>query len=371
MKPWALGPYQLIQHADGHFKEGKDIDRKIAIIGFDNSIELCIDVFVNLHPRFRENYQIKKDDIPKILQNYHTKMDFLDNYLKEKNESIGISVDEIIWYHTLRNELYHSGNGMVPELLIVKNIREGAVKIFEYLFKEKYEEDIDNIEKITDKPVIGNSDKMIFISQWINLESKMRELHNLLSNGETPSRKSLLFIWDDLAKQMKFNTENTQDFKILSKIRNAIVHSEEISENEIGGNLEKLNKLEEFIESNSKAIKTKIVVSKILPILVTYAKSKQKITYGDLAKESGLTHHRPIPRVLGFIRDKICIPNKFPEINAIVVNQKDGMPGDAYLNDNTEYTEDFNSSDLWNKKLEEVWNYPNWDNILKINIFTI
>jgi hypothetical protein len=371
MKPWALGPYQLIQHADGHFKEGKDIDRKIAIVGFDNAIELCIDVFVNLHPRFRNNYQIKKEDIHKILQNYHTKMDFLDTYLKGKNESIGISVDEIIWYHTLRNELYHSGNGMIPELFTVQNIREGAIKIFEYLFNEKYEEDIESIENETEKPSIGNSDKMIFLSQWINFESKVRELHNLLAKGLEPSRKSLNYIWDELSKQMSFPTEHIQNFNLLTKIRNAIVHSEDISEKEIGANLEKLDKLEDFIESNSTMIKTKIVVSKILPILVKQAKDKEKITYGELALQSGLSHHRPIPRALGFIRDKICIPNKFPALNAIVVSQKVGMPGEAYLSDKSGYDEDFSESELWNKKLEEVWNYTDWDNILKINIFNL
>lgn len=371
MKPWTLVPYQLIQHADGHFKEGKDIDRKIAIVGFDNAIELCIDVFVNLHPRLRDNYQIKKEDIPKILQNYHTKMDFLDRYLKEKNESIGISVDEIIWYHTLRNELYHSGNGMIPELFTLNNIRAGAIKIFEYLFEEKYEEILENAEIETEKPAIGSSSKMLFISQWINFEANVRELYNLISSEEGNTKRPLNYIWENLSKKINITESFNKDFYSVSKIRNSIIHAEEVSENDIENSLEKLETLKSYINTTSNAFKTKIVVTKILPIIIDFAKNQKTITYGELAKKSGLNHHRPIPGALSFIRDKICIPNKYPEINIIVVNKSTGVAGEVTLTDDEEIFMSSSKTELWNKKLELVWNFKNWDLLKEINIFSL
>jgi hypothetical protein len=46
LKPWMHGPFELIRHADGHLREGDDTDRRIALIGFDNAIEVSIDVYV-------------------------------------------------------------------------------------------------------------------------------------------------------------------------------------------------------------------------------------------------------------------------------------------------------------------------------------
>jgi hypothetical protein len=44
--PWLHGPLELIKHANGHLLADGDTDRRIALIGFDNAIEVCIDVFL-------------------------------------------------------------------------------------------------------------------------------------------------------------------------------------------------------------------------------------------------------------------------------------------------------------------------------------
>src|SRR4051812_22839266 len=67
MDPWLRGPYQLIEHANGHLKAANDADRIIALIGFDQAIEVCVDVFINLHPRLRGNYQVQRDEAEKAL----------------------------------------------------------------------------------------------------------------------------------------------------------------------------------------------------------------------------------------------------------------------------------------------------------------
>ena len=48
LNPMGRGPFELIKHADGHVKDSGDTDRRIALIGFDNAIEVCIDVFIKL-----------------------------------------------------------------------------------------------------------------------------------------------------------------------------------------------------------------------------------------------------------------------------------------------------------------------------------
>jgi hypothetical protein len=72
--PWAIGPLELIKHANEHFLSAGDIDRRVALIGFDNAIEVCIDVFVRLHPQLRGGHEITKEDSARFLANYHSKI---------------------------------------------------------------------------------------------------------------------------------------------------------------------------------------------------------------------------------------------------------------------------------------------------------
>jgi hypothetical protein len=50
LPPWADGPFELIVHAEMHLRKGEDFDRRIALISFDNSIEVSITTYLTLHP---------------------------------------------------------------------------------------------------------------------------------------------------------------------------------------------------------------------------------------------------------------------------------------------------------------------------------
>lgn len=88
------------------------------MIGFDNAIEVCIDVF-KLHPKLRKGVQTKTEDAEKdaekALRNYHSKIEFLDEFVASQSTAPDVPIEVIVWYHSLRNELYRSGKGMVPE----------------------------------------------------------------------------------------------------------------------------------------------------------------------------------------------------------------------------------------------------------------
>ena len=76
VKPWAVGPFEMLYHAEIHFLKGEDFDRRIALISFDNAIEVAITTYLALHPIQRKNATYKKDDVEKWQKNYHTKLDF-------------------------------------------------------------------------------------------------------------------------------------------------------------------------------------------------------------------------------------------------------------------------------------------------------
>lgn len=131
---WARGPYEIIEHAEEHYHGGGDVDRRIALIGFDNAIEVAVTTFLQLNPKLRGGTTFCRNDVQKWLQNYHTKIEFLEQFTASNNVPLKSSTAEIIWYHTLRNELYHSGNGMVPERYCLDGARDAAIEVFKVLF---------------------------------------------------------------------------------------------------------------------------------------------------------------------------------------------------------------------------------------------
>jgi hypothetical protein len=200
LKPWARGPYELIKHADGHLKEAGDIDRRLALIGFDNAIEVCIDVFLRLHPKLRHGYELANQDVERALRNYHTKIEFLDSYVAQQNIQLDVSVEVVVWYHSLRNELYHSGNGMVPEIHVIEGAKAAALSTFKALFgidiapflgDQRRQRPV--VERV---PYVGHNDQMEFLRVFIDFERSLQASLRKLDPGyENQSRVGALALW--------------------------------------------------------------------------------------------------------------------------------------------------------------------------------
>ena len=71
LKPWAYGPFELLLHAELHLRNGDDFDRRIALISFDNAIEVAITTYLSLHPIQRQNRTYTRADVERWLENYH------------------------------------------------------------------------------------------------------------------------------------------------------------------------------------------------------------------------------------------------------------------------------------------------------------
>ena len=136
LKPWMYAPLELIKHGEEHQQANEDFDKHIAIISYDNAIELSINTYLQLHPSQREEKAYMKEQVSKRRTNYHTLLDFFfDEFLKTSNEIPPIAKNIVIHYHTLRNELYHDGKNLVPSEHDIQGIHEAALYIFSMLFK--------------------------------------------------------------------------------------------------------------------------------------------------------------------------------------------------------------------------------------------
>jgi len=112
---------------------------------------------------------------------------------------------------------------------------------------------------------------------------------------------------------------------------------------------------------------TENIISKsmvTLPYIIYTAKSRDLITYGDLAKLVGV-HHRVIAHILGYIRDEICRKKGLPLINAIVVNGISRLPGESFLPEGTGHLSKEEYKKAFEKHRDKVFICNKWDELHK------
>jgi hypothetical protein len=81
LKPWIRGPFELLHHAELHRSDGSDFDRRMALINYDNAIELCISTYLNLDPKQRSGRGFEREKVAQWLFSYHSKLDFLEHFI--------------------------------------------------------------------------------------------------------------------------------------------------------------------------------------------------------------------------------------------------------------------------------------------------
>lgn len=130
--PWTDGPRELIQHAADHLRIGGDFDRRIAMISVDNAVELIIKTYLGLPERTRGTKGPGRRELETASESFPGLLDLLQTFAT--NKITGLSLDDIEWYHRIRNQLYHSGNGITVEKEKVETYLQLAIGLFENLF---------------------------------------------------------------------------------------------------------------------------------------------------------------------------------------------------------------------------------------------
>lgn len=151
LPPWANGPFELLLHAEDHLRRGDDFDRRIALISFDNAIEVAITTYLTLNPIQRGGRTYPRAEVERWLHDYHTKLDFFEAEIKGRGLSWLIDKSHIIWAHDHRNEQYHGGHKGTPEKSVLKIVRDAALWVFATLF------DVNDAEAVLNKAIFDNS----------------------------------------------------------------------------------------------------------------------------------------------------------------------------------------------------------------------
>lgn len=209
LRPWAQGPFELIVHAEMHRSDGGDFDRRMALISFDNCIEVSITTYLTLNPIQRNGAQYKRDDVSNWLQNYHTKLEFFTAELQRRSLPEEIEKSEIIWYHDHRNEQYHGGTRGIPESRILDGVRKAALWVFSVLF------DVPNVEEILDEEILTRATPEGEKLQRDKTLDKLIDMTNevIIVAGQPYNTSEILFATDPEAYLAELSSlENSRNF---------------------------------------------------------------------------------------------------------------------------------------------------------------
>jgi hypothetical protein len=107
--PWASGPGEILQHGLSLLQKDSDVNRWLAMISIDNAVELMVKTYLGL-PKTVTGLQIGRDKFREISESFPKLLDALETHAADKLDGVDLGIIE--WYHRLRNELYHQGNGL-------------------------------------------------------------------------------------------------------------------------------------------------------------------------------------------------------------------------------------------------------------------
>lgn len=107
---WASGSTELLHHAQSHMACESAIDRRLAFISIDNATELMLATYVSLPTRVFGAGAPSRGEIDRAAGKFPRLLDLA--YKLNPGAFDEISLNDVDYYHRLRNMLYHEGTGI-------------------------------------------------------------------------------------------------------------------------------------------------------------------------------------------------------------------------------------------------------------------
>lgn len=209
--PWTSGPGEILQHGLTLLRNDSDTNRRLAMIAIDNAVELTIKTYLGL-PKRVTGLHISRKELSEIAESFPGLLDALEKHASEK--LTGINLGEIEWYHRLRNELYHQGNGLTVERDKVEVYAQLANVLFKNLFGTE----------MVHSPAGSQQLLGEFMELWAQLEAGLMSMahdHSLTGAQGRGTRWAA----DFLRASSMLSPEDKKEFDELRQLRNNIVHA--------------------------------------------------------------------------------------------------------------------------------------------------
>jgi hypothetical protein len=234
-QPWASGPAEILQHGINLLQKDTDTNRRLAMLSIDNAVELMIKTYLGL-PKRVSGLKISRSEFLEINESFPKLLDALENHAGNKLD--GIDLGEIDWYHRLRNELYHQGNGLTVERDKVVVYAELAQLLFRRLFGVAIQ-----VNKPDQTEIVGN-----FVTAWSNLYQVLESV----ARERFPDRnfRGSTAIIPEMMEHGLLDQQTVEEIQTLRTLRNKVVHGD------ISGltlyNVDRLNELTSLIQMKFK-----------------------------------------------------------------------------------------------------------------------
>lgn len=210
--PWASGPGEILRHGLSLLRKDSDTNRRLAMISIDNAVELMIKTYLGL-PKRITGLAIPRKQFVEMSESFPALLDGLEQNSPDKLD--GVDLGTIEWYHRLRNELYHQGNGLTVERDKIEIYAELANRLFKNLFGEEL---VPHATPETE--LLGE-----FLSAWVLLETGLREMasrHSLAGK----ERLSVLHNMRFLEGAGIFEKAQIAELNHIRDIRNQVLHGQ-------------------------------------------------------------------------------------------------------------------------------------------------
>jgi hypothetical protein len=237
--PWASGPGEILQHGLSLLRKDSDVNRRLAMLSIDNAVELMIKTYLGL-PRRVTGISLSRKEYNEISESFPHLLDALERYAVEKLH--GVDLGAIEWYHRVRNELYHQGNGLTVE----RDKVEVYAELAKLLFKNLFGSDL-HIREGEGTDILG-----AFMVAWVRLEQVSTGLAGYERETKTGSRPVTPYtLVRALAAEGFIDKVTAEEMKELQKIRNEVIHGigehRKILRPEM---VQKLNEISRYLEKD-------------------------------------------------------------------------------------------------------------------------
>ena len=215
--PWASGPGEILRHGLELLKKDSDRNRRLAMISVDNAVELMMKTFLGLPKRINK-LAITRKEIEECSESFPRLLDALETHASERLE--GIDLGEIEWYHRLRNQLYHQGNGLTVEREKV----DVYAALGQILFKNLFGFDL--VESAESSAIVTQTKAGLlgeFLVLWVELEKTLAQKATGISpEGDRP--RMPMELARQLAQSGELTNEEHGEFEMLRRLRNDLAH---------------------------------------------------------------------------------------------------------------------------------------------------
>jgi hypothetical protein len=213
--PWSSGPREILEHGLSLLRHDSDKHRRLAMITIDNAVELMMKTFLGL-PKRVTNLSINRSRYAEFSQSFPKLLDAMEEFASDK--LTGIRLGELEWYHRLRNQLYHDGNGLTVERKKVEVYATLATVLFENLFGSTLA-----LPKSSQATLLS-----AFLRAWADLENALSTWFrhyegSVMGSVRTPRQ---------LARKGIIDKPTAQEIEELGAVRNEWVHSSDKPESD-------------------------------------------------------------------------------------------------------------------------------------------